>query len=862
MDEPITLRVNGVDRTIGCAPEASLLDVLRDELGIVSPKNGCAPQAQCGCCVVLVDGEPKMSCAMTMKRASGKAITTLEGIPEREREILARAFASRGALQCGYCIPGIVVQAKALLDRNPGPSRDEIARSLNVHLCRCTGYVKVIDAIAHAGTVWRDGTLPAIDDAGRIGERCSRQGAEELALGAREFIDDLRVPGMHYGALVLSPHPRARIVRIDTTAARRALGVAAVATWRDVPGERCHGLIRRDWPLFVAEGEETRYVGDVIAAVAASSRAAAREAAQAVRVEYEVLRPVTSTDEALAAGAPRLHPEGNLLSRSVVHRGEVDAALAASAHVVTGTFQTQRIEHGFLEPESCLAVPDGDGLLVYTQGQGIYDDRRQIAACLGWPEERVRTILRSPGGAFGGKEDLVIQGQTALLAVLAQRPVKLTLTREESMRMHAKRHPIRMNYTVGCDAQGKLTGARVRMVGDKGAYASVGAKVIERAGGHATGPYDLQNVDIEALAVFTNNPPCGAMRGFGANQAHFAMESVMDMLAEKVGIDGWEIRWRNALEVGSVWCSGQVLKKSVGLKKTLLAVRDAYRGARYAGIACGIKNSGIGNGAIEFGRTRIVIETGSRAAVYDGFTDMGQGLYTVLTQIVCEETGLRPSQVSVGADSRHPLGCGQTTGSRGTLLAGNSCRRAAQQLAEDLKRGHTLADLVGKEYTGEFKIDNTSPLGAPVENPITHTTFGFATQVVILDDEGRLKKVIAAHDVGRALNPMLVEGQIEGAVHMGLGYALTEEFACEDGVPKTLRIGNLGILRARHMPEVEVIIIEDEEPEGPYGAKGVGEIGLVPTAGAVANALYRYDGVRRTTLPMKDSPAARAILGK
>ncbi|MBI2900306.1 MAG: molybdopterin-dependent oxidoreductase, partial [Planctomycetes bacterium] len=440
MSEPVPFRVNGKSRTVKCAPDASLLDVLRDTLGITSPKNGCAPQAQCGCCCILVDGAPKLACAVAIKRVAGKEVTTLEGIPGREREILARAFVSHGALQCGFCIPGIVMRSKAILDKNARASRDEIAKSLDVHLCRCTGYTKILQAIQTAGTVWKNGTLPQPAEECRVGRRFAKVEGGALALGERAYIDDMKLPGMLFGAVLLSEHPRAKLLEVDIAPARKIEGVVDVATWRAVPGERYQGLIYKDWPIFVREGEETRCVGDVIAVVAGETREAARQGAAAVRVQYDVLPPVTDPED----------PKAKLLSKSVVRRGDVDAALAKSKHVVTAAFRTQRIEHAFLEPESCLAVPEGDTILVYSQGQGIYDDRRQIADVLRMPEEKVRVVLVSAGGAFGGKEDLSIQAQTALLAHRTGRPVKLTLTREESMRLHPKRHPIRMTYTVGC----------------------------------------------------------------------------------------------------------------------------------------------------------------------------------------------------------------------------------------------------------------------------------------------------------------------------------------------------------------------------------------------------------------------------
>jgi len=470
-------------------------------------------------------------------------------------------------------------------------------------------------------------------------------------------------------------------------------------------------------------------------------------------------------------------------------------------------------------------------------------------------------VLVANGGAFGGKEDLSIQGQAALMAWLTGRPVKATLTREESIRLHPKRHPMTLHYTAGCDRGGRLTALRARIVGDKGAFASVGTKVLERAAGHAAGPYKVPAVDIESLAVYTNNLPCGAMRGFGANQASFAIESMIDILAERAGLDGWEMRWRNAIEAGDTFCTGQVLEHGVGLKDTLLAVKEAYDGSPRAGIACGIKNVGIGNGMPEAGQAVVEITPDGQVVIHTGFTEMGQGFFTAMVQCLCEITGLDPGLVRTEVDTGYPTPCGMTTASRATVLGGRAVQEAARQLRADLDDGATLSSLAGRRYTGEHRAGETTPLGADTPRPRTHLTYGFATQVCILDEHGRVERFVAAHDVGRVINRHMVEGQIEGAVHMGLGYALTEELPLVDGVPESFKLRSLGLIRARDMPPVTVILVESDDPEGPFGAKGVGEIGLVPTAGAVANALYRFDGVRRYALPMKDSAAGRHMSG-
>jgi selenium-dependent xanthine dehydrogenase len=861
----VRFSLNGRPCAIEPAPGESLLDALRERCGVASIKDGCQPQGQCGCCLALVDGRPLVTCAFAAARADGREVLTLEGVSTRERELIGAAFAGTGAVQCGFCIPGIALRAKHLLDRKPSPSRNEIALALDGHLCRCTGYAQIVEAVERMAPVWRGGALPKPVEDGGVGKPLARYQALDQALGGRPYVADMQRPGLLHGALVLSSHARARVVSIDVSKARSLPGVQAVLTAADVPGERWYGLLYDDWPGLVAVGEEVRCVGDVLAAVAADDARTARQAAGLVEVEYEPLPPVLEPEAALAPCAPQINPKHpNVLSRSVIRRGDAAAALAASAHVVSGTWRTQRIEHLFLEPEAALAEPLADGrLALYTQGQGVFDDRRQVARFLDVPEESVQVELVPSGGAFGGKEDMSVQAQTALLARATGRPVRLVLSREESVRMHPKRHPARLDYTAGCDADGRLTAVVARIIGDSGAYASVGGKVLERAAGHACGPYRVPAVDVEALAVYTNNPPCGAMRGFGVPQAAFAIEGCLDLLAKKAGLDGWEIRSRNAVEVGDMLTTGQVLEKSVGLRRTLEAVKDAYYGARRdgkaVGIACGLKNSGIGNGVAEWGKCRLVVENDGTVSLYNGYTEMGQGLLTVLVQFAVEVTGLAASVFRPKVDSTFALGCGQTTGSRATLFGGRAVASAGRKLRADLDAGSPLGALAGRVYAADEVIDDTTALEADVPRIKTHTSYGFATQVVMLDAAGRVDRVVAAHDVGRVVNPPLCRGQIEGSLHMGLGYALTEELPCENGMPVTSSLRELGVLRARDMPRTEVILVEEPEPEGPFGAKGVGEIGLVPTAAAVAAALEAFDGIRRKTLPMKDSPAARAM---
>lgn len=862
----LAFELDGRPVSVAVEPGTTLLELLRDTMGLRGPKDGCAPEGSCGACTVIVDDRAVVSCAQPAERVAGRSVLTVAGLPGDARERWADAFALTGASQCGFCSPGIVMKAEALVRRDPDPSREAITRALTGNVCRCTGYHRIIEAIELVAACRRGAaTMPTLDTSGGIGSRTVRYGAHDLALGDKPFVADLRVPGMLHGALRFADHPRAIIRRIDTARAAAVPGVVAVITAADMPGERYVGLIRDDWPIFVAEGETTRYVGDVIAAVAATSRRIARAAAALIEIEAEVLSPVSDPFDALADGAPAIHEGGNLLSRTVLRHGDVETALAASAHVVTETFRTDRIEHAFLEPEACLAVPgpaDDDHaprLHLYSPGQGAWDDRRQVATISGLAPAEVRVTQVATGGAFGGKEDLSVQGQTALLALRTGRPVLLALSRRESLRLHPKRHPFWMDYTVGADADGRLTAVRARIVGDNGAYASVGMKVLERAAGHACGPYRVPALDVEALAVHTNNPPSGAMRGFGVNQTAFAMEGMLDRLAEGVGIDGWEIRWRNALDVGDRFATGQVLGPGVGIRATLLAVRDAYRAAPLAGIACGVKNTGIGNGLVEHGRAILRPEADGTITLYHSWTEMGQGCHTVFAQLAASTLGLAMDRIHVVVDTERELDTGQTTASRATMLGGRAVIAAATALRDELAGRPTTA-LAGREFSGEVTIDDTTALDAETAAPRTHMAYGWATQVVILDATGRIERVVAAHDVGHVLNRTLVEGQVEGGVHMGLGQALSEAYVVRDGTPVTETLKSLGIIPAAGMPPVEVILVEVPQPEGPLGAKGVGEAVLVPTAAATAEALYRFDGVRRTRLPMRDSAAARAAV--
>ena len=863
MSECYSFVVNGVP--CSTEEEKPLLRYLRDELRLTSVKDGCSEGA-CGTCTILVDGKAVKACILSTKRAAGKEIVTVEGLSEAEREAFVYAFGAVGAVQCGFCIPGMVMAGKALLDQNPTPSEAEIKKAIRGNVCRCTGYKKIIEGIALAGAILRgeasvDPALEEGEDYG-VGARAFRTDVRDKVLGRGEYCDDLYLDGMAHASAVRSQYPRARVLDIDPSAALALPGVLAVLTADDVPHNKV-GHLQQDWDVMIAKGDITRCVGDAICLVVAENETVLKQAKELVKVDYEPLEPVRTIQEARAADAPILHPGGNLCQQRHVTRGDARAALAQSKYVVTQSYRTPFTEHAFLEPECAVAFPYKDGVKVYTSDQGVYDTRKEISIMLGWEPECIVVENKLVGGGFGGKEDVSVQHLAVLAALRVNRPVKAKLTRQESINFHPKRHYMEGTFTLGCDENGIFTGLDCEIHFDTGAYASLCGPVLERACTHSVGPYCYQNTDIRGFGWYTNNPPAGAFRGFGVCQSEFALESNINLLAEKVGISPWEIRFRNAIEPGKALPNGQIADCSTALKETLLAVKDVYeQNADHAGIACAMKNSGVGVGLPDKGRCKLAVRNGV-VELYSAASDIGQGCATVFLQMLAEATGLPLEKLrNMGANSEVAPDSGTTSGSRQTLITGEAVRMAAAELRADLDgAGGDLSALEGLEYSAEF-FDPTDKLGADKPNPKSHVAYGFATHVVILDGEGRVKEVYAAHDSGKVVNPTSIQGQIEGGVLMGLGYALTEDFPLKDCVPQA-KFGTLGLMRADQIPDIHAIYVEKEEllPFA-YGAKGIGEIATIPTAPAVQGAYYARDHILRTSLPMQDTfykkPAKKA----
>lgn len=845
-----TLHINGKD--VVSRIDKPLLDFLRDDLRITSAKDGCSEGA-CGTCTVLVDGKAVKACVQKVSRFVGKQILTVEGLSEREKTVYEHCFGEAGAVQCGFCIPGMIISAKALLDVNLSPTISEVKKAIRGNLCRCTGYKKIEEAILMAAAYFRDTlSIPASPSELKVAQKFKRVDVAEKVNGTGIFVDDLKLPGMIYAKTVRSKYPRALVNKIDISKAEAHPDCVKILLAKDVP-HNVIGHAKQDWDVMIAEGQTTRYVGDSLALVATYHKDKLDEVCQLVEIDYTELTPVTCPTDGLKADAPLIHADGNVMSRASLQRGNADEAIKNSKYVVTRKYKTPFQEHGFMEPECAIAMPEGeDGIFLYSGAQSVYDEQREIALMLQIPMEKVHCQTQLVGGGFGGKEDMSVQHLAALMAWYTKKPVKVKFSRQESLDYHVKRHAMEMEFTTACDENGYLTGMKAVIIADTGAYASLGGPVLHRACTHAAGPYNYQNIDIFGMSVYTNNVVGGAFRGFGVTQSCFATENNINLLAEMVGISPWEIRYRNAIRPGQVLPNGQIADESVAMAECLEAVKDVYESNPYAGIAIAFKNSGTGVGKKDIGRCILSIEQG-KVHIRTSAACMGQGIGIMCATVLCETTGLDPACiVHERADTVRTPNSGTSTASRQTVVTGEAVRRVSEKLKAEMDKGLTLADLEGREFYGEYST-KTDPMGAVKDNPISHVSYSYGAQVVILNKEGKVEKVVAAYDVGTPVNIQSVEGQIEGGIIMGLGYAMTEDFKVEGGYPKT-KLGTLGLMRATEAPELETILVQGKGkiPEN-YGAKGCGELCLIPTAPACSHAYYRLDGKFRTQLPLKET---------
>jgi CO/xanthine dehydrogenase Mo-binding subunit/aerobic-type carbon monoxide dehydrogenase small subunit (CoxS/CutS family) len=928
----MNLNINGKPVSIEPLPGEMLVDLLRERLGLTGTKVGCN-ESECGSCTVILDGEPVLSCTYPSGKATGKEIWSIEGLaslspvhaqtvltqenPLKGLHPLQQAFILHGAVQCGFCIPGQLMTAYALLQRNPDPSEIEIRYALKDTLCRCAGYSSIIRAIQAAAHATRSGkpvAPPNLPDSQSplevIGTVQPRPDGVEKVDGTAIYTDDLHFPGMLHARVRRAGVPHAIVRRLDVSQARALPGVAAVLTAEDIPAEHYHGLVINDWPTLVGVGERIRYVGDSVAIIAAETREIATQALDLIEVEYELHRPISDPLQALKPDAEALHPSGNLLKHIKVRKGDIEQGFAEAEHIFEHTFYTAFTDHAFIEPECSIARPTVDGRMeIYVGSQIPYSDRNQVERALGWPDERVHIIGQLMGGGFGGKEDIMGQIHAALLAHATSRPVKLLFDRHESLLVHPKRHPTQIRVKMGVNRDGKLVAVETELFGDTGAYASLGEKVLTRATTHSAGPYEMPYVRADCYAMYTNNPPAGAFRGFGVTQSAFAIESMMDIVAESLGLDRIEFRRRNALHVGSTTNTGQLLQESVGLDECIDRVIDeldrlinleetphtrfASRNVpgqphlrRAWGFAAGFKNTGLGGGAPDKAGAEVELYPDGTLEVRTSSAELGQGLVTILQLIVAQEFNQPPSRVKVLVmDTDLTPDGGPTTASRQTYVTGNAALYAAralnQAIISTLAEKYDIPPQQVRFVEGLAQVDGHSiPLGdvvalmraegrephilyeywAPATSPLgtggkMHFAYSFAAQaaevqVNIQTGEVEVLRVIAANDVGHALNPLGLQGQVEGGIVMGIGNALTEHFIVEEGKVITDHLSRYRIPSIVQAPEIISLVVEHPTADGPYGAKGVGEIVSIPTTPAITNAIYNAVGVRVDRLPV------------
>ncbi|MDA1116679.1 MAG: molybdopterin-dependent oxidoreductase [Proteobacteria bacterium] len=889
--------VNGRKVSSRAPRAARLADVLRDELGLTGTKIGCNA-GDCGACTVLLDGRQVCACLTALGQVENREVLTVEGLAKNGKlSALQVAFQNHGAAQCGICTPGMLMAAADLLLRKRKPNAGEVKDALAGVLCRCTGYQKIIEAVLDVAR--RPALAPSPAAGKAVGARAGKVDGIAKLTGAEKYGADAIPADALWLRVIRSPHHRARFALGDLAAYAQQAGLARVLTAKDVPANG-FGIYPniKDQPV-LAEGE-ARFRGEAVAAVIGTR--AAIEALDEARfpVTWEPLQPVLGLDGAMPEGAPLVQSDkvGNLLLDGGVRRGNVTATFANCSAVAEGTFETTFVEHAYIEPEAGWARRDGDRLEIHVSTQTPYMDRDEVAQVMQLDPQQVRIVPSACGGGFGGKLDIAVQPLVALGAWLTGRPVACVYHRPESMASTTKRHPARIHARFGCDAKGKLQAVDVDAVFDTGAYASWGPTVATRVPIHATGPYAVRHVRTRGRAYFTHCHPAGAFRGFGVPQGAIAHEALMDELADKLDMDRLEFRRLNALRAGDTTATGQRLEHSAGLGQCLDRLKPHWRrlraetkafnagakkggGALRRGVGVGCMWYGIGNTALANPSTlRIALSPQGRLVFYNGAVDIGQGSNTTLTQVAADALGLPMAQFElVMGDTDRTADAGKTSASRQAFISGKAAELAGIDLrrmifaaagapsGEFLDRDYRLALQgasvvfrkggivhrwnIDRELVGEGRFDPPTQALDPNGQGKPYATYAFAAQIAQVEvDEAlgtvKVLRIVAAHDVGKALNPIQVEGQIQGGAVQGLGLALMEEY-----VPgKTENLHDYLIPTIGDAPRMDCILVEDPEPLGPSGAKGVGEPGLIPTAPAILGAIDHATGVRMRQVPV------------
>ncbi|MDH3595826.1 MAG: molybdopterin-dependent oxidoreductase [Rhodospirillales bacterium] len=905
----VEFTLNGTAVSAAVDPGCRLSEVLREDLGLKGTKVGCEA-GDCGACTVLLDGEQVCACMVPAGQVVGRDVTTVEGLAAKGGlNSLQQAFHRHGAAQCGICTPGMLMAAIDLLRRNAKPNRRAVMDALGGVLCRCTGYRKIVEAVLDAAKAQAPPVDPPAGAA--VGARLAKVDGEAKLTGVEAFGDDVAPRDALLLRVVRAPHARARftIGALDRLYAGHP-GLLRVLTADDVPGNNGFGIYPhiKDQPVLAED--RVRYRGEAVLALVGEAAAIRAIPEEEIPIVWRPQEAVAGIEAALAPDAPAVQEDkpDNVLTRGRLVKGDVDAGFAAADHVVEGAWQTGFVEHAYIEPEAGFARRVDDRIEVTVTTQAPYMDRDETAQVLGLAPEQVRIVPSACGGGFGGKLDLSVQPLLALAAWLTGRPVRCAYTRPESMASSTKRHPARITARAGCTEDGEITAFRFHGDFNTGAYASWGPTVADRVPVHCTGPYFVPNVSASSAAVLTNEPPAGAFRGFGVPQAAIAHEALMDMMAEQAGIDPLAFRIKNALAAGLETATGQRLEASVGLVdclqkvqpywedwRTAAVMRNAVKKTLKRGVGLGCMWYGCGNTSISNPSTMTVgVSRDGRVTLYNGAVDIGQGANTVMVQICADSLGVPAAQFGyVMGDTDRTADAGKSSASRQTFVSGKAAELAGADLRAQILRqtnaGPEAKITIGKrrimvrEGAARHEIDLAALpeieagdvlRGSGTFDPPTtkldengqgapYGTYGFAAQIAEVEvdiDLGTVKvrRMVAAHDVGRAINPVQVEGQIHGGIAQGLGLALMEEY-----LPgRTENLHDYLIPTVGDMPEIEVIIVEDPEPLGPYGAKGIGEPALIPTAPAILGAIHQATGLRMTRLPVMPDRLRAAILAR